>query len=227
MSGASVPLSSFATFGELLKFLRRRAQLSQLELSIAVGYSESQISRLENNQRPPDRASLLASFVPALQIQDAPDVVACLLRLAEKPLAAPIREATQSTASAPAAPPQTLSEPQAPRSRLPIQLTSFIGRKEELAEVCDLLRAGQSRLVTLTGAGGCGKTRLALRAGETLAEAYAHGAWLVELAALSDPQLLPKAVAAAFDLGESADHPFFSVLSDFLRSRQTLLILDN
>ena len=91
-----------------------------------------------------------------------------------------------------------------------------------------LLHAGERvTLVTLTGAGGCGKTRLALRVGEVLAEKYAHGAWLVELAALSDPQLLPKVVAAAFDLGESADHPLFFVLTDFLHPRQTLLILDN
>ena len=97
MSGVGVPLSSFATFGELLKFLRRRAQLSQLELSIAVGYSESQISRLESNQRPPDCASLLALFVPALQIQNEPEVIACLLKFAEKPRAAPIREVTESS----------------------------------------------------------------------------------------------------------------------------------
>lgn len=227
MSGASVPLSSFATFGELLKFLRRRAQLSQLELSIAVGYSESQISRLENNQRSPDRASLLALFVPALQIADEPEALACLLRLAEKSRAALVGEAGEIGASAPAAALLALTGQQAPRNHLPSQLTSFIGRTEELAEVCDLMRAKQSRLVTLTGAGGCGKTRLALRAGEVLAEEYAHGAWLVELAALSDPQLLPKAVAIAFDLGESADQPQLAVLSDFLRSRQVLLILDN
>ena len=69
MSGARVPLASFTSFGELLKYLRRRAQLSQTELSIAVDYSESQISRLENNLRSPDRASLLALFVPALGIE--------------------------------------------------------------------------------------------------------------------------------------------------------------
>ena len=63
---------------------------------------------------------------------------------------------------------------------MPIQLTSFIGRREEFAEVCALLRAGH-RLVTLTGVGGCGKTRLALAAGEAVAEEYTHGAWLVEL----------------------------------------------
>jgi predicted ATPase/transcriptional regulator with XRE-family HTH domain len=230
MTGSSIPISSFGTFGELLKFLRRRAQLSQLELSIAVGYSESQISRLENNQRPPDRASLLALFVPALQLEDEPEVMACLLKLAEKTRVASIRKAAESSAASPAATVTSfpvVTAPQAPGSRLPIQLTSFIGRKEELVEVCDLLRTRQSRLVTLTGAGGCGKTRLALRAGEALAEEYAHGAWLVELAALSDPQLLPKAVAATFDLGESTDHPFLSVLTDFLRPRQTLLILDN
>lgn len=236
MSGARVPLASFASFGELLKYLRRRAQLSQTELSIAVDYSESQISRLENNLRFPDRASLLALFVPALGIAEEPEVVECLLKLAETSRVAPMRE--DAGISAPAHPASTLPSPAvvplpvlapqpSPRSHLPIQLTSFIGRREEMAEVCTLLRAGQARLVTLTGAGGCGKTRLALAAGEAVAEEYTHGAWLVELTPLSDPQLLPKAIAAAFELGERADQPLVSVLTNFLRSRHTLLILDN
>ena len=149
MSGARVPLASFASFGELLKYLRRRAQLSQTELSIAVDYSESQISRLENNLRFPDRASLLALFVPALGIADEPEVVECLLKLAETSRVVPMRENAgisapthpTSTLPSPAAGPLPVLVPQSsPRSHLPIQLTSFIGRREEFAEVCALLR---------------------------------------------------------------------------------------
>jgi DNA-binding transcriptional regulator YiaG len=66
---SAVTPDHFTTFGELLKFLRRRAGLTQRELSIAVGYSESQISRREQNQRPPDEASLAARFVPALHLE--------------------------------------------------------------------------------------------------------------------------------------------------------------
>jgi predicted ATPase/transcriptional regulator with XRE-family HTH domain/predicted negative regulator of RcsB-dependent stress response len=229
MSHSSVPLASFATFGELLKFLRRRAQLSQTELSIAVGYSESQISRLENNRRCPDRTSLLARFIPALHIADEPETVARLLMLAETSRAAPIREDAKvsvMTEPTPAALAAVTDQP-SPRRPFPLQLTSLIGRREEVTEVCDLLRGGQTRLVTLTGAGGIGKTRLALAAGEALAAAYMHGAWLAELAALADPNLLPKAVAATFDLDERPDQPLVAVLTDFLRPRHTLLILDN
>jgi predicted ATPase len=241
MAGSPVPLSSFATFGELLRFLRRRAQLSQRDLSVAVGYSESQISRIENNQRPPDKASLLALFVPALQTEDEPALVARLLELAEAGRAAPSSEpamrsvpAPSPAHPAPAAPPTGLTGSTANltgqagmRNHLPGQLTSFIGREEELAELCDLLHFAGTRLVTLIGAGGCGKTRLALRIGEKLAQEYEHGAWLVEFASLADPQLAPNAVAAAFNLNERTDQPFLSVLADFLRPRQALLILDN
>src|SRR5690349_1123491 len=79
-----LPPASFATFGDLLKFLRRQARLSQRELSIAVGYSESQISRMESNQHPPDHATLAALFAPALDIQDQPETLARLLELASQ-----------------------------------------------------------------------------------------------------------------------------------------------
>jgi transcriptional regulator with XRE-family HTH domain len=74
---------SFATFGDLLKYLRRRQRLTQLELSIAVGYSEAQISRLEKNQRLPDLATLKALFIPALHLEHEPDLRERLLTLAQ------------------------------------------------------------------------------------------------------------------------------------------------
>ena len=79
------PLSpeSFETFGDLLKFLRRREQLTQLELSIGVGYSEGQISRLEQNQRLPDITALKALFIPALHLENEPELAARFLYLAK------------------------------------------------------------------------------------------------------------------------------------------------
>ena len=83
MSNPSFSLDSFQTFGDLLKFLRRRQRLTQLELSIAVGYSEAQIGRLEKNQRRPDLTALKALFIPSLQIEKEPELVTRFLELAE------------------------------------------------------------------------------------------------------------------------------------------------
>ncbi|MFL5803161.1 MAG: helix-turn-helix domain-containing protein, partial [Roseiflexaceae bacterium] len=80
-STVSITLTSFTTFGALLRYLRRRARLSQRDLATAVGYSESQISRLEQNQRLPDSSGLAALFVPALELDDEPELVARLLDL--------------------------------------------------------------------------------------------------------------------------------------------------
>src|SRR5688572_30369150 len=78
----AVALDQFTTFGDLLKYLRRRAGLTQIDLSIAVGYSNTQICRLEQNQRLPDIATLTARFVPALGVEDEPEVVRRLVGLA-------------------------------------------------------------------------------------------------------------------------------------------------
>jgi predicted ATPase/DNA-binding SARP family transcriptional activator len=108
---------------------------------------------------------------------------------------------------------------------LPSQATPFIGREQEVAEVSRLLSA--SRLVTLTGPGGCGKTRLVLQAAAGVLETFADGAWFVELAPLSEAALVPQAVATALDVREVGDRPLLSLLLNYLRTRRLLLILDN
>jgi non-specific serine/threonine protein kinase len=116
-----------------------------------------------------------------------------------------------------------------PPTNLPISLTSFIGREREIAEVTRLLAGppSESRLLTLTGAGGCGKTRLALRvAGEALGD-FPDGVWLVELAALADPALVAGAVAMAVGVREVPGRALTESLVDHLRDRTLLLILDN
>jgi predicted ATPase/class 3 adenylate cyclase len=108
---------------------------------------------------------------------------------------------------------------------LPVQLTSFVGREGEIADVRRLLQS--TRLLTLIGPGGTGKTRLALQAAAEVLDHHADGAWLVELAALADPALVDQAVGAAFGLREAAGRSMAQALADYLRSKQLLLVLDN
>ena len=113
----------------------------------------------------------------------------------------------------------------APRTNhLPLQLTSFVGRTDDMAEVTR--RLSRTRLLTLTGAGGIGKTRLAIEVASRQAENYRDGIWLVELAPLSDPELVPQAVASALGIGRGARPPT-ERLVEFLKERQVLLLLDN
>jgi predicted ATPase/class 3 adenylate cyclase len=108
---------------------------------------------------------------------------------------------------------------------LPLQLTSFVGREREMAEVAHLL--GQTRLLTLTGVGGTGKTRLALQvAADQLAE-YPQGVWLVELAPLADQALVPQTVAAVLGVREDGRRPLLATLTDVLRPKHLLIVLDN
>jgi predicted ATPase len=108
---------------------------------------------------------------------------------------------------------------------LPVQLTSFVGRRQEMAEVKRLLAS--THLLTLTGAGGCGKTRLALQTAADLIGEYGDGVWLVELASLSEPGLVPQSVAATLGLREEPHRPLTETLTDALRARSLLLVLDN
>ena len=109
-------------------------------------------------------------------------------------------------------------------NNLPVQLTSFIGREEEMVEVKRLLASG--RLLTLLGSGGAGKTRLAIQVAADCLDILPRGAWLVELAPIVDPGLVPQTVASALGLREPA-RMVTEALVDFLRDRSLLLLMDN
>jgi predicted ATPase/class 3 adenylate cyclase len=110
-------------------------------------------------------------------------------------------------------------------NNLPVQLTSFVGREKERAEVAALLEAG--RLVTLTGPGGTGKTRLSQEAGAQELANFPQGVWLIELAPLADPAQIIPAMAQVFGLQELPFNPLANLVMDYLRDKKLLLILDN
>lgn len=113
----------------------------------------------------------------------------------------------------------------APITNLPIPLSSFIGRKPEINKVKQLVLA--HRLVTLTGAGGSGKTRLALRAALELAENFKHGVWFVDLASLRDASLIPDKITSTLNVNKHSKETSLDSLATFLSERELLLILDN
>jgi hypothetical protein len=205
---------AFNTFGELLKHLRQRAQLTQDEFGLAVGYSRAHIARLESNQRLPDAGAVKARFFMPLDLKPDSNEAMLLVKLAQSAHATPTSLAEEHESAPPSIP-----------NNLSCELTSFIGRENALSELERLLPS--ARLLTLTGTGGTGKTRLALKLAERVIRGYSDGVWLVELAPLSDPAQVPSAVLSALSLRELTDKSPTASLIAHLQDKRMLLILDN
>ena len=110
-------------------------------------------------------------------------------------------------------------------NNLPTQLTTFIGREKEIAEVKHELE--EHRLVTLTGSGGTGKTRLSLQVAAELLEKFEHGAWFIELAPLTDPDLIPQTILSAIGISEQPNKLPIEILKEYLHEKKVLIVLDN
>jgi len=200
---------SFTTFGDLLKHLRLRAGLTQRDLAIAVGYHYAHLSRIENNQRAPEAAVVVARFIPALGLDRQPEWSARLIELA------------QTTEVKP--PPPTDSA----NNRFPRPLTALLGRDAEVETLCALLQRPDTRLLTLIGPPGVGKTRLALQVGAELVGTLAQRAVWVELATIQDTAQVVTTIAAALDLKESRGPSLAALIGEKLRGQPCLLALDN
>jgi non-specific serine/threonine protein kinase len=246
------PQGAQASFGALLRQYRLAAGLSQETLAEQAGISVQGLSALENGKRQAPYRHTVSLLARALGLTAAETAAleAAVLRGRRPGAGAALASAAAPSTSeqagklaavaavrAPA--PQVagvvhpalpadfppLASPKAQPSNLPLALTSFIGREEEQAAVRALL--GTARLVTLTGAGGAGKTRLALAvAGELLAE-YPEGVWLVELASLADPALVVQAVVQTLGLREEVGQSLLGTLLVYLKGQHLLLVLDN
>ncbi|MHB8577613.1 MAG: ATP-binding protein [Dehalococcoidia bacterium] len=197
-AGAAAPA---ADRGAWVQRLRTALGLTQEQLAARLGVAFSTVNRWESGRSRPSPAAVRA----LLQLEaDAASAGAHAMR-------------------PPVAPPP--SQPAPERGSLPAPFSSFIGRRQELTELAQLLP--RTRLLTLTGSGGCGKTRLAIEAARASAPAFQGGAWFIDLAPLTDAALVPAAVATALGVREVSGRPLTETLVASMHGKQLLLLLDN
>src|SRR5206468_12142927 len=113
------------------------------------------------------------------------------------------------------------------QNNLPVQPTPLVGRVREVGAVCELMHRDEVRLLTLTGPGGIGKTRLGLQVATELSESFADGVFFVDLAPLSNPSLVISTIAQTLGIQEAAGQPLLDLVSAWLREKELLLLLDN
>jgi non-specific serine/threonine protein kinase len=204
------------SFGVALRQRRIAAGLTQELLAERSGVGLRSIQGLERDETRP-RHETVRRLVDALGLS-AEEAASFGQAGQPQPRRRPVPSLSATT-------PSRRLTARSARHNLPVQLTSFVGREGDLAELTARLRS--AHLLTLTGTGGCGKTRLALQVAAGVMNAYPDGTWLVELAGLADPGMVDRTVAVATGVRESAGQPVLTTLLESLRTRRLLLVLDN
>ncbi len=195
------------SFAKQLRQYRERAGMTQQHLAEQAGLTVNAIGALERGERLhpyPHTVQLLATAL-GLTVEERTAFLAAVPR--------------RGSAPAPARVPVS--------DNLPEPLNALVGREQEVAVIRDLLQHTPERLITLTGLGGSGKTRLALEVAREMRGQFADGVWLVELGAVAEASLVPQTVALALGLREAAGASFSETLVGFLEGRSVLLVLDN
>jgi predicted ATPase/transcriptional regulator with XRE-family HTH domain len=212
-------MEATSTFGQWVKQRRKALGLTQAGLGRLVSCSKIMIAKIEGNQRRPSiqTAKLLVRY-----LKIAPKERPAFISLARPELSPEqIDEAVLSYT-------QSLYRSSNRRiTNLPTPPTPLIGRADEVSTICSLLLDPGIRLVSLTGAGGVGKTRLSLQAATELNEQFADGCWFISLAALEDSDLVIPAIARGLGIKESRERTLDEALLNRLADKDLLLVLDN
>src|SRR6266498_4385751 len=195
------------SFGTWLRKQRRALDFSRQSFSNQVGCAEVTLRRIEAGALKPSK-ELASILLEKLGIPDTErsQWISFARGLSGFPLS-------------------STSPSRKPSTNLPAPLTTFIGREKEQSDVIKLIT--KHRLVTLTGPGGVGKTRLSTKVGEQVLRDYDDGVWFVEFAPVLDPLLVQRTTAIAIGLRDEPQRPVIDMLSDYLTEKQTLIILDN
>jgi len=200
------------SFGTWLRQKRRALDLTQKAFAKQVGCAEITLRRMEADEYKPSNELAFVLFEKlGIPESERTQWVRFARGLADHPnhhvTSSPSREQ---------------------KTNLPVPLTSFIGREKEIETVKQLVTSqGAGRLLTLTGAGGSGKTRLALEVAAKLRDVFPDGVWFIEFAPLSDPSLVLQSLLTTLGLSEQAGRSSFAIVSDFFQPKRALLILDN
>jgi predicted ATPase/transcriptional regulator with XRE-family HTH domain len=202
-------------FARLLKRHRVVAGLSQERLGELSGVSAGAISALERGARRAPYKATLDLLIGALALDDS--------ARHEIEEAATVARASRPHAQRLSLTSELLDD--LPPNNLSPQLTSFVGRENDVADIKEHLQS--HRFVTLVGTGGCGKTRCAVEVARSVLDEYQHGAWLVELATISDPALVGILIARALSVQEAPNRSMLETLLAFLKRKRLLLALDN
>src|SRR5216683_603731 len=219
------------TLGAQLRLFRLRAGLSQEVLAQRAGVGVATLAALERDERQRPHPRTLATLAKTLGLTPAECNALLRSHRADPGSRKPTFEGRRIDArpqpgrSAGWRQPVVSATQESTRHELLSGLSSLIGREQELADVLGLLRT--ARLVTLTGAGGVGKTRLALAVAAARLQSYPDGVLLSVLAPIADPALVPQAVAAAIGVPERGRRSLMTTLTEALRDRRALLVLDN
>jgi transcriptional regulator with XRE-family HTH domain len=200
-------MSEELSFGRWLRRRRRALDLTQKDLANQVGCAEITVRRMEADAYKPSKELAFVLFEKlGIPEPERPQWILFARGMSGLPT-------------------QTISLSNKSITNLPAPLTTFIGRKKEQSDVVRLV--DKHRLVTLTGPGGVGKTRLALKVSKEVLGNYVDGVWLVELAPILDPLIVPRITAIAIGLRDEPQRPVIDMLSDYLREKEILMILDN
>jgi predicted ATPase/transcriptional regulator with XRE-family HTH domain len=209
----NVPVS----FGEWVKRRRKSLDLTQKELAERVGCSIAALQKIERDERRPSR-QMAGRIIDFLEV--SPEQHSILLKIARG------ERAMETLPSKPEPVPAIPSAGSAPM-RLPVPTTPLVGRETELAHITRLFQDPHCRLLTLTGSGGVGKTRLALEAARQVQDALKNGACFVSLMGVSAPEFMVPAIADALDFSISGSLDPTKQILNYLGSKQMLIVLDN
>lgn len=214
-ASASTDPGTTSTFGAALKRHRIAAGLSQEALAELAGLSARAISAYERGIRAAPYRDSIRQLAAALCLSPRDFVLleaTVSRRRGPRPIVLHLDDKMATTVAS-------------RRTNLPVPVTSFVGRQHETVEVVQQLE--QTRLLTLTGTGGCGKTRLALEVAASLLDSFEDGVWLVDLAPVHVGDLVPNALAAALGRRERGAEPLLDTLVRYLSTREMLLLVDN
>lgn len=199
------------SFGAMLRFLRLRAGITQREFAARVDYSEAHINRFEKGVRMPDPSLVAARFIGVLGLASDSHEALQLIKLATPPEQVAASPANGLHKAAPA---------------LPFIASRLFGRDDDLQQLQMLLIQPETRLLTLVGPPGVGKTRLAIALARGITQRFEDNVFFVPLAAIDDGNRIPDAVLQAMDIASSSQQPLAQLMSA-LKDRQSALVLDN